>query len=345
MDTIAAPQSLLSFRFQKDMQKPMDRLMNRDWQQPVRYPDPAIEVLDRRFAGCVLGSAALERLWVGGRWNEGPVWFGDWNALLWSDIPNDRMLRWQADTGDVTVYRTTANYSNGNTRDRQGRLVTCEHGTRRVTRGEFDGSITVLMDQFEGKPLNAPNDVVVHPDGGIWFTDPGYGTLGHYEGHKGELELPTRVYRVDPNSGGAEVMDETLEKPNGLAFSPDYSILYVSDTGASHKSGHPRQIHQFSVLDGNKLGPGSVFCDLGDAMPDGFRVDTQGNVWSSAGWAGAEQDGVQVFAPDGDKIGAIHLPEGVSNVCFGGVKRNRLFMTGGQSIYSLYVDVQGMPYI
>ena len=345
MDTIAAPQSLLSFRFQKDMQKPMDRLMNRDWQQPVRYPDPAIEVLDRRFAGCVLGSAALERLWVGGRWNEGPVWFGDWNALLWSDIPNDRMLRWQADTGDVTVYRTTANYSNGNTRDRQGRLVTCEHGTRRVTRGEFDGSITVLMDQFEGKPLNAPNDVVVHPDGGIWFTDPGYGTLGHYEGHKGELELPTRVYRIDPNSGGAEVMDETLEKPNGLAFSPDYSILYVSDTGASHKSGHPRQIHQFSVLDGNKLGPGSVFCGLGDAMPDGFRVDTQGNVWSSAGWAGAEQDGVQVFAPDGDKIGAIHLPEGVSNVCFGGVKRNRLFMTGGQSIYSLYVDVQGMPYI
>jgi gluconolactonase len=243
------------------------------------------------------------------------------------------------------VYRTTANYSNGNTRDRQGRLVTCEHGTRRVTRGEFDGSITVLMDHFEGKPLNAPNDVVVHPDGGIWFTDPGYGTLGHYEGHKGELELPTRVYRIDPNSGGAEVMDETLEKPNGLAFSPDYSILYVSDTGASHKSGHPRQIHQFSVLDGNKLGPGSVFCDLGDAMPDGFRVDTQGNVWSSAGWAGAEQDGVQVFAPDGDKIGAIHLPEGVSNVCFGGVKRNRLFMTGGQSIYSLYVDVQGMPYI
>jgi gluconolactonase len=345
MDTIAAVQSLLSFRFPKDMQNPMDRLMNRDWQQPVRYPDPAIEVLDRRFAGCVLGSAALERLWVGGRWNEGPVWFGDWNALLWSDIPNDRMLRWQADTGDVTVYRTTANYSNGNTRDRQGRLVTCEHGTRRVTRGEFDGSITVLMDHFEGKPLNAPNDVVVHPDGGIWFTDPGYGTLGHYEGHKGELELPTRVYRIDPNSGGAEVMDETLEKPNGLAFSPDYSILYVSDTGASHKSGHPRQIHQFSVLDGNKLGPGSVFCGLGDAMPDGFRVDTQGNVWSSAGWAGAEQDGVQVFAPDGDKIGAIHLPEGVSNVCFGGVKRNRLFMTGGQSIYSLYVDVQGMPYI
>jgi gluconolactonase len=192
--------------------------------------------------------------------------------------------------------------------------------------------------------LNAPNDVVVHPDGGIWFTDPGYGTLGHYEGHKGELELPTRVYRIDPLTGDAEVVVETLEKPNGLAFSPDCSTLYVSDTGASHKAGHPRQIHQFSVQNDLTLGPGSVFCDLGDAMPDGFRVDTLGNVWSSAGWAGPGQDGVQIFAPDGDKIGAIHLPEGVSNLCFGGLKRNRLFMTAGQSIYSLYVEAQGTPY-
>lgn len=327
------------------MQNVMDRLMDRDWQEPVRYPDPAIELLDKRFVGCVPGSAALERLWVGGRWNEGPVWFGDWNALLWSDIPNNRMLRWQADTGEVAVFRSPSHYANGNTRDRQGRLVTCEHGSRRVTRTEYDGTLTVLLDQFDGKPLNAPNDVVVHPDGGIWFTDPGYGTLGNYEGHKGELQLPTRVYRIDPQSGRADVVDETLEKPNGLAFSPDYSILYVSDTGASHKRGYPRQIHQFQVVDGKSLQNASVFCDMGDAMPDGFRVDTQGNLWSSAGWAGPGQDGVQVFAPDGDKIGAIHLPEGVSNLCFGGTKRNRLFMTGGQSVYSLYVDVQGMPYL
>ena len=210
--------------------------MDRDWQGPVRYPDPAIEVLDKRFVGCVPGSAALERLWVGGRWNEGPVWFGDWNALLWSDIPNNRMLRWQADTGEVVLFRSPSHYANGNTRDRQGRLVTCEHGSRRVTRTEYDGTMTVLLDQFDGKPLNAPNDVVVHPDGGIWFTDPGYGTLGNYEGHKGELQLPTRVYRIDPQNGRADVVDETLEKPNGLAFSPTIpfftSVILAHPTSA-----------------------------------------------------------------------------------------------------------------
>jgi gluconolactonase len=250
---------------------------------------------------------------------------------------------WSAIDGSTHVFRHGANYANGNTRDRQGRLVTCEHG-RRVTRTEIDGSVTVLLDAFAGKRLNAPNDVVVHPDGSIWFTDPGYGSLGHYEGHKGELELPTRVYRIDANTGAATVVDESLEKPNGLAFSPDCKILYVSDTGVSHKPGHPRQIHAFDITDDNTLANHRVFCDLGEAVPDGFRVDVDGNVWSSAGWAGAGEDGVHVFAPNGEKIGAIHMPEAISNVCFGGENRNRLFMTGSQSVYSLYTEAQGMAY-
>jgi gluconolactonase len=317
---------------------------DRDWTQPVRYPDPAVEVLDRRFAPYRLASAAVERLWTGARWTEGPVWFGDQRCLIFSDIPNDRMLRWCEATGEVSVFRSPSNNANGNARDRQGRLVTCEHRSRRVTRTEIDGTVTVLMDAFEGKRLNAPNDVVVHPDGSVWFTDPGYGLHWHYEGDKGAFELPTRTYRLDPATGAAMVVEETLVKPNGLAFSPDCSRLYIADTGASHKAGHPRQIHVYDVVGGTKLANGRVFCDFGPAGPDGFRIDTDGNLWAAVAWGGPDHDGVQVFAPDGDKIGAIHLPEGCANLCFGGVKRNRLFITGSQSLYALYVDAQGMAY-
>lgn len=320
----------------------MDRQMNRDWERGViRYPDPAIETLDPRFEKYVIGSAALERIYTGARWTEGPVWFGDGRYLLFSDIPNNRILRWAEETGQVSVFRSPANNSNGNTRDRQGRLITCEHDSRRVTRTEYDGRITVLMDQFRGKRLNAPNDVVVHPDGHIWFTDPGYGILMNYEGHKAEFELPTSVYRLNPDTGEATVVTDEPEKPNGLCFSPDYSRLYITDTGASHKPGHPRRIMVYDVIDAARLANGRVFCDMGPALADGLRCDVDGNIWSSAGWAGEGHDGVHVFAPDGDIIGKIHLPEIVSNVCFGGLKRNRLFITASQSVYALYVETQG----
>ena len=220
-------------------------------------------------------------------------------------------------------------------------MITCEHGARRVTRTELDGTITVLMDRFEGKRLNAPNDAVVHKDGHVWFTDPGYGILLNYEGHWAEFELPTNVYRLNPDTGEATVVVDELEKPNGLCFSPDYSRLYLVDTGASHKPEHSRHIRVYDVVDGASVTNGRDFCDMAPGTSDGIRCDIDGNLWASAGWGGEGFDGVHVFAPDGDLIGRIHLPEVCANLCFGGVKKNRLFMAGSQSLYSLYVETQG----
>jgi gluconolactonase len=312
------------------------------WGGPVvRYPDPAVEVIDPRFDAYRLGSAAVERLWTGGRWTEGPVWFGDARCLYWSDIPNNRMLRWCEETGAVSVFRSPANYSNGNTRDRQGRLITCEHGARRVTRTEHDGSITVLIDQFEGRRLNAPNDVVVHSDGGIWFTDPGYGILMNYEGGRAEFELPTNVYRLDPSTGRATVVADDFVRPNGLCFSPDERLLYIVDTGVTHAPGQPPHMRVYDVVDGVRLANGRPFGDMAPGMADGIRTDRDGNLWASCGWGGEGVDGVRCFAPDGTLIGKIHLPETCSNLCFGGAKKNRLFMTAGQSLYALYVETIG----
>jgi gluconolactonase len=309
---------------------------------PVAYPDPAVEIIDPRFAKYKVGNAAVERLYTGARWAEGPVWFGDGRYLLFSDIPNNRILRWLEDTGEVSVFRSPSNYSNGNYRDRQGRLLTCEHDSRRVTRTEHDGSITVLIDRFQGKQLNAPNDLVVHSDGAIWFTDPGYGIMSDYEGHKAPFELPANLYRLDPNTRQATVVAGDMDKPNGLCFSPDEKKLYVVDTGVPKHPGDPRPIRVYDVEDGASLKNGRLFANMSPGSSDGIRCDVDGNVWSAAGWAGEAFNGVHVFAPDGTLIGKIHLPETCANLCFGGTKRNRLFMAASQSLYSVFVDTQGV---
>ncbi len=304
---------------------------------PVRYPDQRIKVLDPRFQPLVLGNAAIERIATGCRFDEGPVWFGDGRYLLWSDIPNDRIMKWEEETGAVSVFRKPSNYANGNTRDRQGRLVTCEMDAQRVTRTEYDGIITVLADSFEGKRLTGPNDVVVKSDGSIWFSDNGAGTRGNYLGHPAPQELPFRIYRIDPKTGAMTIAVGDMKRPNGLAFSPDEKLLYVIDTPGPL----PRTIQVYDVVDnGTKTANGREFFNGEPGGSDGFRVDVHGNLW--CGWSGGEaQDGVAVFAPDGKMIGHIMLPERCANVCFGGRKRNRLFMAASQSIYALYVETQG----
>jgi gluconolactonase len=308
------------------------------WQPSERYPDPSVKVLDPSFNKYRLGLAGVERIAHGTRWNEGPVYFGDGRYLLWSDIPNNRIMRWDEPTGRVSVFRRPSNNANGNTRDRQGRLVTCEHDTRRLTRTEYDGTITVLADKFDGKPLNSPNDVVVKSDDSIWFTDPPFGILGNYEGHTATPELPTNVYRLD-KTGRLTVATGEINRPNGLAFSPDESKLYVVEAALN-----PRVIQMFDVTDnGTKLANKRAFVSAEPGgTPDGFRVDVDGNLWCGWGMGNAQQDGVKVFDPSGKPIGFIALPERCANVCFGGPKRNRLFMAASHSVYSLYVNTQGV---
>lgn len=300
-----------------------------------RYPDPLIRTLDPSFNRYRLALAGVERLGTGFRWSEGPVWFGDGRFLLWSDIPNNRLMRWDEATGRVSVFRAPSNNSNGNTRDRQGRLLTCEHLTRRVTRTEYDGSITVIADRFDGKPLNSPNDIVVKSDDSIWFTDPPFGILGFYEGEQAEPQLPTNIYRVDGRTGRITVVTGEINRPNGLAFSPDESRLYVVEAAAT-----PRLIHVFDV-DGERLTNKRVFhtCQPNET-PDGFRVDIDGNLW--CGWGMTDEfDGVRVINPAGAPIGHIHLPERCANLTFGGRYRNRLLMTASKSLYGLYVNTRG----
>jgi len=308
------------------------------WQPAERYPDPAIETLDPRFDKLRIYSAAIERLATGFRWAEGPVWFGDGRYLLWSDIPNNRVLRWSEESGAVSAFRQPSNFANGHTRDRQGRLLSCEHGGRRVTRTEYDGRITVILDRFEGKRLNSPNDIVVKSDDSIWFTDPTFGILGYYEGERAQPELSTNIYRVDGHSGEATMVCSDVARPNGLCFTPDEKRLYVVESGAL-----PRRIRVFDLSDdGKRLTTDRVFVQCAEnEAPGGFRCDVDGNLW--AGWGTGEgRDGVRVFAPDATPIGHIHLPERCANLCFGGRARNRLFMTASQSLYALYVNTEGV---
>ena len=291
------------------------------------------EAYEATFKSYVMGNAPVKQLATGFDWTEGPVWFGDANCLLFSDIPNNRIMRWTPDIG-ISVYRQPSNYANGNTRDREGRLISCEHGTRRVTRTELDGSITVIADSYQDMPLNSPNDVVVKSDGTIWFSDPHYGIMTNYEGHKSEQVLPCNVYRVNPADGSIEAVLTDFNCPNGLAFSPDETRLYVADTGRMF-SNDPQYIRIFSCDSSGKLSGGEVFHTVNPGCADGFRLDTDGNVWTSAG------DGVHCISPEGVLLGKILVPELVSNVCFGGRAKHQLFITATTSVYSIILNRMG----
>jgi gluconolactonase len=296
---------------------------------------PTYEIIDPRFGALVNGNAHLDQLYTGCKWAEGPAWFGGGRYLVWSDIPNNRMMRYDETDGSVSVFRSPSNNSNGNTVDRRGRLVTCEHGARRVSRTEHDGATVIIADRFEGKRLNSPNDVVVKSDGSIWFTDPTYGIDSDYEGNKSESEIGrSNVYRVDPSTGAVTAVITDMIKPNGLAFSLDETQLYVADTGRTHGAEHPQHIRVFDVKDTTVSG-GRVFAESTVGLFDGFRLDVDGRIWTSAG------DGVHCYEPDGTLIGKILVPEAVANCVFGGVKRNRLYICGTTSLYAIYVMTNG----
>ncbi len=313
-----------------------DRHLNRNWETGVvSYPEPAVEIIDESFRKYVIGNAGMERIYTGCRWAEGPAWFGDGRYLLWSDIPNNRILRWTEETGSVSEFRKPSNNSNGNVRDREGRLISCEHLTRRVTRTEHDGTVNVIADSFKNFPLNSPNDAVVHSDGAVWFTDPDYGILNDYEGDKSESELAPAVYRIDPISGSVETKAIGMLKPNGLCFSPDFTKLYVSDSG----SDNPKVIYLYEVTSGGTALSGKkVFTETGNDSTDGISCDTDGNIWASAQRG---TNSISVYSPEAKLIGRIYLPEIPSNLTFGGRKKNRLFITASQSVYSIYTGAIG----
>jgi gluconolactonase len=322
--------------------------VDRDWsgRNPVRYPDPDILVLDKKFAKYKVNNTPIRRLHTGMLWAEGPAWNGVGRYLVFSDIPNNVQMRWLEEDGHVSVLRNPSGYSNGNTFDWQGRQLTCEHGNRRVVRYEHNGTVSVLAEKWNGKPLNAPNDIVVHPDGGIWFSDPGYGILAAYEGKRADLQLKEAVYRIDDKTGQMTMVSDEQYKANGLCFSPDYKKLYICDTGSTHYPNAPNIIQVYDVVDGTKLTRGRRFISTelpgkGSGLADGIRADTDGNIWAGMGWVGAGYDGVHIFDPEGQRIGMILLPEICANVCFGGPKRNRLFMAAAQSLYAVYVETQG----
>jgi len=310
----------------------------RDWGEVIEpYPDPAMEVFDPRFKKYNAGTAPLRRVWTGARWTEGPVYFGDMHCVIFSDIPNNRMLRYDEMTGKTTLFRQPSNNSNGNTRDRQGRLVTCEHRGR-VTRTEYTGAITVLADNYQGKKLNSPNGVIVKSDNTIWFTDPSYGIMGDNEGQHRTEELPHNVYMIDPRSGSMTVVAGDFDQPNGLCFSPDEKLLYITDTGKP-------VIRVYDCSEDNKLTNGRLFHDYkGVGLSDDIRSDEDGNIWSAGGWAGPNFNGVSVYAPDGTPLGRIVLPETAGNLCFGGMGHNHsyLYITAGQSLYQYPVHTRGV---
>jgi gluconolactonase len=295
------------------------------------------EVRDERFADYIIPVCKLETLSTGLLWGEGPVWFGDAKHLLFSDIPNNRILKWDEASGATTLYRYPSNFANGGTRDREGRLISCEHGGRRITRTEHDGGITVLAESFEGKRLNSPNDVVVKSDGTVWFTDPPYGILTDYEGNKAPSELGAcHVFRLDPETGEPRIVADDFVKPNGLAFSQDEQRLFIADSGRSHNPDGPHHIRVFDVGADGALSGGEVFAEIDPGIPDGIRVDERGSLWVAAG------DGAQCFAPDGNLIGKILPGEVIANLCFGGSKKNRLFMAGPSALYAVYLNTRGI---